>query len=66
MNIDGFYCGQYQVISHGNGWAYTVIDKQTKRSLWFQDGSAATLREQTQDFKDPQTIKEYFEMASCD
>lgn len=52
---------RYIVKSHGNGWAYEVIDPTTGDSLWFQDDNAAQLREDTQDFTDNGAMAQYFD-----
>lgn len=52
---------RYIVTSHGNGWAYEVIDPTTGDSLWFQDHDADQLKEDTQDFTDSCAIAQYFD-----
>lgn len=53
--------GRYLVTSHGNGWAYEVVDLQTNDSLWFQDDDANEIREQTDHFEHEGNISVYFE-----
>jgi hypothetical protein len=31
---------RYEVVSHGNGWAYEITDNATGKTLWFQDSDA--------------------------
>jgi hypothetical protein len=52
---------RYHITSHGNGWAYEVVDQQTKDSLWFQDADACELQHQTDGFQDEDVIAQYFE-----
>lgn len=52
---------KFIVISHGNGWAYEVhTNPQTERSLWFQDGDAAQLQQESEDFTNESFIEDYF------
>jgi hypothetical protein len=53
--------GRYLVTSHGNGWAYEVVDLQTNDSLWFQDDDANEIQEQTDHFEHEENIAVYFE-----
>lgn len=53
--------GRYLVTSHGNGWAYEVVDLQTNDSLWFQDDDANEIRQQTDNFEHEGAIAVYFE-----
>lgn len=52
----------YIVTSHGNGWAYTITDKRTGESVFFQDHDADTLRDETHNFDDDyeHVIDSYF------
>jgi hypothetical protein len=65
-DMNGFYVPvadeRYEVYSHGNGWAYEIVDVRTGRSLWVQDGEADELREATVDFEDMTCIEEYMEV----
>lgn len=51
----------YLITSHGNGWAYEVLDQQTGASLWFQDHDAIVLQQETNDFENESVIDQYFE-----
>jgi len=51
---------RYSVISHGNGWAYEIIDNETGDSLWFQDDSAIQLQADTNNFENEDMLSEYF------
>lgn len=53
--------GRYLVTSHGNGWAYEVVDLQTNDSLWFQDDDANEIQQNTNDFEHEGSIAQYFE-----
>lgn len=53
----------YEVYSHGNGWAYEVVDVRSNRSLWVQDGAAEELRVATENFEDLSCIPDYMEVA---
>lgn len=52
--------GRYLVMSHGNGWAYTVRDNKTHLELWVQDDDATQLQLDTNDFEDEAVLAEYF------
>ena len=52
---------RYLVTSHGNGWAYEVVDQDTGDSLWFQDGSANQLQQDTDNFENEGAIAQYFD-----
>ena len=54
--------GAYLVTSHGNGWAYEVVDQATGASLWFQDGDADQFRADTGDFEHREAIAQYFDL----
>jgi len=55
---------RYAVISHGNGWAYEIIDTETGDSLWFQDDSATRLQADTNNFENDDMLSQYFENLS--
>jgi len=55
------HSGRYFVTSHGNGWAYEVIDLQTGDSLWFQDDDANQFEAATQNLENEDAISIYFE-----
>jgi hypothetical protein len=65
-DMNGFYVPvadeRYEVYSHGNGWAYEIVDVRTGRSLWVQDHEADELREATRDFEDLSCVPEYMEV----
>lgn len=52
---------RYDVISHGNGWAYEVTDNATGKTLWFQDSDAVQMQTATNDFDDTDVLLDYFE-----
>lgn len=52
---------RYLVTSHGNGWAYEVVDQDTGDSLWFQDDSANQLQQDTDNFENEGAIAQYFD-----
>jgi len=54
-------CGKYTIVSHGNGWAYTITCNTTGDDLWFQDDAAHQLQTDTNNFEDTVTIDQYFE-----
>lgn len=59
--------GEYNVESHGNGWAYTVTHNPSGDTLWFQDSDADQLRRDTGDFHPVTTsyiLGEYFSCLS--
>lgn len=39
-----FRSPSFEVLSHGNGWAYTIRNKQTGESKFFQDDAAQDLQ----------------------
>ena len=45
MTIVTIYQRQgYELVSHGNGWAYELIDLKDGRNCWFQDDDALQFR----------------------
>ena len=54
--------GAYLIKSHGNGWAYEVVDRATGASLWFQDDDAHQFRDYTGDFESAERIRDYFDL----
>lgn len=54
--------GAYLIKSHGNGWAYEVVDQATGASLWFQDDDADQFRAYTGDFESAERIRDYFDL----
>lgn len=55
------YDNLYHITSHGNGWAYEVVDQATGESLWFQDDDAANLQTESADFTNTDALRTYFD-----
>lgn len=55
---------RYHVSSYGNGWAYEIVCQTTGASLWFQDHDADQVQKETNDFKNEDTISNYFELLT--
>ena len=52
---------RYLITSHGNGWAYEIVDQETGDSLWFQDQDAIQIENDTNHFEHECAIAQYFE-----
>jgi hypothetical protein len=52
--------GRYLVKSHGNGWAYTIVDQTTGETAWAQDHDADYMAEITDAFEDEPAIADFF------
>ena len=45
IKISGFgSMDEYEIISHGNGWAYQIVRKEDGDSMWLQDEDASEFR----------------------
>ena len=44
-NVTIYQAGGYSLVSHGNGWAYTMI-RPDGATLWLQDDDATAFREE--------------------
>lgn len=54
--------GAFHVTSHGNGWAYEIKCQNTGDSLWFQDDNAYEIEYRTNNFRNEDAIRDYFDM----
>ena len=43
-NVTIYQAGGYSLVSHGDGWAYTMT-RPDSATLWLQDDAAVTFRE---------------------
>ena len=57
---------KYHVEVHGNGWAYTVTDRNTGDHMWVQDQDADQLQKDTADFAETQPLEAYFEALASE
>ena len=44
-NVTIYQAGGYSLVSHGNGWAYTMT-RPDGATLWLQDDDATTFRDE--------------------
>jgi hypothetical protein len=59
----------FNVISHGNGWAYEVTCNRQPflgETLWFQDADAEALHMDTNGFNDESALIDRFELLLTD
>jgi hypothetical protein len=49
---------RYEVVSHGNGWAYEITDNATGKTLWFQDSDECKYKMQP---RSTDALLDYFE-----
>ena len=53
---------KYLIECYGNGWAYEVTSlDDDEQNLWFQDGDAAQLQADTDNFANTCVIDQHFE-----
>ena len=65
IKISGFGdMDEYEVISHGNGWAYQIIRKEDGESVWLQDDDATAfgdvLNNTNSVYRDSDACAKYF------
>jgi hypothetical protein len=52
----------YEIVSHGNGWAFAVLDTAANRTFWVQDDSAAQFRDECLVFGWERTCRDYMDL----
>ena len=65
IKISGFgSMDEYEIISHGNGWAYQIVRKEDGESVWIQDDDASAFGEAVSNtnnvYTDADVCAEYF------
>ena len=65
IKISGFgSMDEYEITSHGNGWAYQIIRREDGESVWLQDDDALifgdVLSNTNSIFTDSDACAEYF------